>query len=272
MKNKIYSLDFSNKMSAKTTQKQSTLEKKLSEFLSSEQVEQVLELVKSQEKKRRVKVVKDPNAPKRWTSNYLFFCNERRKQIVKDNPEASATEVTVKLGSAWKSLSENEKQRYTQMSLNDKERYQRELEVYNSKTGTVEAPTETKTVSKTRTRTKASTVSQSTVPENKTTTQSVVQSAGSQSAVSEKKTRKTAKKEVVPEPVPERSVAPKSKKNERTPGFRNFSNETREEVESEHPEFSEKKLEDELFKRWNKLPEDQRQVYEVTADEEEEEL
>lgn len=265
MKNKIYSQEFSNKMSAKTTQKLTTLEKKLSEFLNSEQVEQVLELFKSQKLRKRAKTVKDPNAPKRWTSNYIFFCNERRKQLVSKFPEASATEITVKLGTAWKALSDAEKQKYTDISLKDKERYQRELAVYTAEneSKTDAAPVETKTTRKraTKSSSAASHASLATQPESKVPISKL-------ESVPEKKTTTRSKKEVEPEP-PTRKVV---KKAERTPGFRNFSSETREEVESEHPELSQKKVDDELLRRWNKLPEDQREVYEVTAENDEEDL
>jgi hypothetical protein len=39
--------------------------------------------------RRRAKVKKDPSAPKRGLSAYMFFANETRDQVKKDSPTAS---------------------------------------------------------------------------------------------------------------------------------------------------------------------------------------
>ena len=128
MINKIYSLDFSNKMSAKAV-KQSSMERELNKFLTQDQVERVLELINTQSKKR-TKTTKDPNAPKRWKSSYILFCGDRRAQLVSENPTLKATEITARLGKLWTALPDTEKDRYSQLSAQDKERFTRELAAY----------------------------------------------------------------------------------------------------------------------------------------------
>ena len=50
----------------------------------------------------KIKAVKDPNAPKRARSNYIFFCINNREKIKESNPEMSAKEVIQELGNKWK--------------------------------------------------------------------------------------------------------------------------------------------------------------------------
>src|SRR3989338_5380567 len=67
---------------------------------------------------------KDPNAPKKNMTNYLFFCNERRSTITASNPTMKAPEVTKKLAELWKSLKENDKKKYNKLAEDDKGRYE----------------------------------------------------------------------------------------------------------------------------------------------------
>lgn len=245
MINKIYSLDFSNKMSAKAV-KQSSMERELNKFLTQDQVERVLELINTQSKKR-TKTTKDPNAPKRWKSSYILFCGDRRAQLVSENPTLKATEITARLGKLWTALPDTEKDRYSQLSAQDKERFTRELAAYTG--------------------------------ESKVSAASVANAAASSSR---KKPSVASKVEVLPTPVVEKKsaatkaskatasskVEKKPKATQQSAGFVNYSQETREEVESEHPEFNQKKVNDEILKRWNKLSQDQRETYELTAEDE----
>lgn len=52
--------------------------------------------------KRRAK--KDPNAPKKALSAYMFWLNATREQIKKDYPGISITELSKKAGVLWKAL------------------------------------------------------------------------------------------------------------------------------------------------------------------------
>ena len=74
---------------------------------------------------------KDPNAPKRGKSSYLFFYDERRSTVQTELPAGSkATDVTRELGVQWNKLKASTKAKdkksmvkYTKAAKEDKERY-----------------------------------------------------------------------------------------------------------------------------------------------------
>lgn len=82
---------------------------------------------------KKVKKVKDPNAPKRGKSSYILFCQDAREKIVKNNPVFTTTDVMKELGSKWRGLSEKEKGKYVKLSVKDKQRYEKELKTYKEK-------------------------------------------------------------------------------------------------------------------------------------------
>ena len=81
---------------------------------------------------------KDPNAPKRGKSAYLFFCTDHRDEVKKKlGAESKATDVTKELGVQWNKLKSSTKSadkksltKYEQMASDDKVRYQTEKENY----------------------------------------------------------------------------------------------------------------------------------------------
>lgn len=75
---------------------------------------------------------KDPNAPKRSLSAYMFFANEERENVRNDNPGISFGQVGRVLGERWKALSEAEKKPYEQKAEADKKRYEEEKAAYNA--------------------------------------------------------------------------------------------------------------------------------------------
>lgn len=80
--------------------------------------------------KRRVKREKDPNAPKRPLSAYMFFSQDWRERIKTENPEVSFGEIGRLLGLKWKSLAEDEKKPYEDMACRDKKRHETEKAEY----------------------------------------------------------------------------------------------------------------------------------------------
>ena len=80
---------------------------------------------------------KDPNAPKRGKSSYLYFCQDNRDQVKKSlGNDAKATDVTRQLGVRWNELKNNKKKakklkEYVKLAEADKERYQKEKESYS---------------------------------------------------------------------------------------------------------------------------------------------
>ncbi|KAE8672418.1 FACT complex subunit SSRP1 [Hibiscus syriacus] len=81
-------------------------------------------------KKKRKK--KDPNAPKRAMSGFMFFCQVERENLKKSNPGASFTEVSRILGEKWKKLSEEEKEPYEAKAKLDRKRYDVERNAYKN--------------------------------------------------------------------------------------------------------------------------------------------
>lgn len=60
-------------------------------------------------KAKKEKKQKDPNAPKKPSGAYIFFCNDKRAEVKKANPEFGVAESGRELGSMWKSASDDDK-------------------------------------------------------------------------------------------------------------------------------------------------------------------
>lgn len=86
---------------------------------------------KKSPKKKRAK--KDPNAPKRGLSAYMFFSAAKRAEIAEANPEFGITDIAKALGERWKTVSDEEKSVYQQQAEEDKARYEREMAEYNAR-------------------------------------------------------------------------------------------------------------------------------------------
>ena len=81
---------------------------------------------------------KDPDAPKRGKSGYLFFCSAKRLDVKEElGEDAKTTEITSRLGELWTELKNDESrgeelELYLQMATDDKERYVAEKADYTS--------------------------------------------------------------------------------------------------------------------------------------------
>jgi len=86
---------------------------------------------------KKTKQAKDPDAPKRGKSNYLFFCQENRHEIMQKNPNKSPTEITKILGEEWNIIkSKNATKKYDDMAADDKVRYENQKKIYEANKGT----------------------------------------------------------------------------------------------------------------------------------------
>lgn len=83
-------------------------------------------------KKRTTRRKKDPNAPKRALSAYMFFANENRDIVRSENPDVTFGQVGRILGERWKALTPDEKTPYEAKAEADKKRYESEKELYNA--------------------------------------------------------------------------------------------------------------------------------------------
>mmetsp|Transcript_21998 Transcript_21998/g.61225 ORF Transcript_21998/g.61225 Transcript_21998/m.61225 type:complete len:196 (-) Transcript_21998:355-942(-) len=81
---------------------------------------------------KRKKAKKDPNAPKRNMSAYFLYSVHIRPQIKDENPEASFGDIARIISARFKELTDKERKRWDKRAAEDKERYQREMAVYNS--------------------------------------------------------------------------------------------------------------------------------------------
>jgi hypothetical protein len=80
--------------------------------------------------KKRAK--KDPNAPKRGLSAYMFFANEQRENVREENPGISFGQVGKLLGERWKALDDKQRTPYEAKAAADKKRYEDEKAAYNA--------------------------------------------------------------------------------------------------------------------------------------------
>jgi len=81
---------------------------------------------------RTGKKKKDPNAPKRGLSAYMFFANEQRENVRAENPGIAFGQVGKVLGERWKALSDKQRTPYEQKAVADKKRYEDEKAAYNA--------------------------------------------------------------------------------------------------------------------------------------------
>lgn len=74
---------------------------------------------------------KDPNAPKRPLSGYIFFCKDNRDKVKLENPGIKGTDITKELAKLWKAQSDREK--WKLLALKDKERYASDMKEWDGK-------------------------------------------------------------------------------------------------------------------------------------------
>lgn len=84
----------------------------------------------SAERKKTTRKKKDPNAPKRSLSAYMFFANENRDIVRAENPGIAFGQVGKLLGEKWKALSDDDKVPYLTKAETDKKRYEKEKAEY----------------------------------------------------------------------------------------------------------------------------------------------
>jgi hypothetical protein len=84
-------------------------------------------------KKRKPRAKKDPNAPKKPRSAYVFFCQGMRDEIKRDlGEDATAEEVREELACTWREHKEDEymSHRWNKLAKKDKKRYEKEMAAY----------------------------------------------------------------------------------------------------------------------------------------------
>ena len=86
----------------------------------------------SKKKKKATKKKKDPNAPKRPSSPYIFFCNSKRAEVKESLPEdgRGGPAVMTALGAAWGEATDKDKAPFLKEAAADKVRYEKDMESY----------------------------------------------------------------------------------------------------------------------------------------------
>ncbi|VDK17657.1 unnamed protein product [Anisakis simplex] len=95
--------------------------------------------------RKRKRVKKDPNAPKRALldvfliavdmvveilSAFFFFSHDKRPEVQQQHPDWKVGQVAQELGRFWKALSDEDRMIYERKALEDKERYAEEMRNY----------------------------------------------------------------------------------------------------------------------------------------------
>ncbi|KAJ5674193.1 non-histone chromosomal protein 6 [Penicillium macrosclerotiorum] len=83
--------------------------------------------------KKATRRKKDPNAPKRGLSAYMFFANDTRDKVREENPGISFGQVGKMLGDKWKALSDTERKPFEEKAVADKKRYEEEKAAYQAR-------------------------------------------------------------------------------------------------------------------------------------------
>jgi ABC-type transporter MlaC component len=76
---------------------------------------------------------KDPNAPKRGMTAFMYFSNEMRPKVKAENPDLSFGDMGKKLGEMFRGLTPEEKRKYEKKAEDDKDRYKKEQADYAAK-------------------------------------------------------------------------------------------------------------------------------------------
>ncbi|XP_034526870.1 uncharacterized protein LOC105239723 [Ailuropoda melanoleuca] len=83
-------------------------------------------------KGKKRKPPRDISVPRAPVTGYVIFLNEQRSQLRARHPDLPFTEITKILAAQWAQLSQEKKQRYVYQADEDKQRYLRELQAYQS--------------------------------------------------------------------------------------------------------------------------------------------
>ena len=81
-------------------------------------------------KPKASKKKKDPNAPRGPSGPYVHYQNAMRSKVRSANQNLTHCEVVQEIAKQWKGLTDEEKKPYHDMFVEDKRRYEREMEEY----------------------------------------------------------------------------------------------------------------------------------------------
>jgi hypothetical protein len=85
---------------------------------------------KKVKKKRLLQSRLDKNHPKRAKTAFMFFSIATRPGVLRDNTEITFTQVGTKIGEMYRALSDEERQKWTDMAEEDRRRYRNQMNSY----------------------------------------------------------------------------------------------------------------------------------------------
>lgn len=124
-----------NKMNQKTVKQLATFRKKV-EALTKLTNELTEELQNLEQNVPKHKNTKDPNAPKRPSTAWIFFYKENVKKVKEEDSSVPTKQICSTLSEKWKGMTDAQKEKYNKLAMKDKQRYQREKEQYENTTTT----------------------------------------------------------------------------------------------------------------------------------------
>lgn len=245
-----------------------------------------------------------PKKPK--TGYILFCMDNRDAVKSRLPSDTSAIDITRALGTAWNELPDKKKKKYETLAEKDKERYTKEMETYTPAEGSAEEAKHkkvrtgpkrpltsymlfTQEMREVIKRENPSLSSKEITSELGSRWRKLTdeQKAPYEARHAEAKVLYDAEKASMSESQPEKESKPRGRKPKalppvketpsktksartvpikKTPGYQVFSNEQHTELESDHPEWGERRLTTEINKMWRELNEDDRQAYEAEAE------
>lgn len=211
--------------------------------------------------KKQGKKNKNPDSPKRATSAYLLFCAAQRPLVKTEMPELKGSEVLRELGKRWGEISAQEKAVFEEMHRKEKEALEG---------GAVESTPAKKTKAEVPS---APVKSAKPVPTKEVAKAAPTPVKDTKSATKAAPTPVKDTKSAKAAPAPVKEAGKKNTKaatvaTPTTPGYKIFTEDTRPELEEENQDWNETKLASELVKRWNQLSDEDKNQYEIMADEE----
>jgi hypothetical protein len=73
------------------------------------------------------KMRRDPNMPKKPLSAYIYFSQEIREVIKRENPKMPVVSIMKEVSNRWSAMNKEEKEKYVTLAKDDKKRYEKEL-------------------------------------------------------------------------------------------------------------------------------------------------
>jgi len=216
-----------------------------------------LEKIEADKKGKKAK--KDPEAPKRPVSSYMYFTTDKRESVTKANADASPTQIMTILGGLWNKLEKgkngkNGTKKYDDLAAKDRARYEPEKATYDAMIAERKAQVELENAEYLKQEKKEAMELLKTVRDANTVITTEVAKASAttddMSVISDITTTKTKKKKKDPN-APKRPMS----------SYLFFCNGNRAAIKLEMPEATYKELLVEVGRQWKDLTEKKKEKY-----------